>query len=401
MSLLRVGSASASFLCRPCISHARPITSIQNTACTSIARHHSSDFLQQVQETTHRVLRAFSNNNPISKKRQEISEIPQKDREAFITARRLQAILGDYNADNHNRTIGHNRKCPRCWLIEQYCICDQCPPLEDELNKGDSSHKINRIFVLMHHQEVCLSVDTSKLILTSFPQTARLVVSGMGPEYQNSMNEMLQAMKDNRGHQQRQKCLVLFPAPGAKTFAELLQSEKDDEGASSESINLDVGKASAAQDSNVAPQEEDVGWDLIVIDGTWSQARKLHDKYIPSEVNLGPRRVQLTSADVHTIGCAQTTSAITSSKSNSDRIKIAGAPSTIDGGCQLRKHPIQWREISTLEALRLLLRDILTTPAINDISIKKNIQNPSRSVWETLTIYHDIANAAARHQRGR
>ena len=379
---------------------------MSNTSCQNRARH--SACLQQVQETTHRILRAFAdnNNNSPNNKSPDISKVPQKDRETFVTALRLQAVLGDYSNDNQTNTIGKAKKCPRCWLIEQYCICDQCPPLEDELIREDSSHKINRIFVLMHHQEVCLSVDTSKLILSSFPQTARLVVSGMGPEYQDSMKEMLQAMKRNSGHQRQKKCLVLFPAPGAKPFVELLQLEKDDKGNTGKSLHLDCRTSSAAQDSNVASQDKDVGWDLVVIDGTWTQARKLHDKYIPREVDGGPRRVQLTSADVHTIGSSsvtivQTTSAASSSNNRSER---ADAPRSKDGGRQLRKHPIQWRKISTLEALRLLLRDILTqndAPELNEDTIEKNSKHPGRSVWETLTIYHDIANAAARRQRGR
>ena len=68
-----------------------------------------------------------------------------------------------------------------------------------------------------------------------------------------------------------------------------------------------------------------------------------------------------------------------------------------DARRQLRKHPIQWREISTLEALRLLLRDILT----QDDAASATVDEGQAPVWETLTIYHDTANAAARLQRGR
>ena len=433
MCLSSLGLSSSRRSLRLCIfSFSRSTTT--STRCKNIGQpqyqkrfRHDSVFLQQVEETVQRVLQAFPN---IDNK--DISKIPHNDRETILTAWRLQGILQDRHNngdDNNNMT----KKCSRCWLIEQHCICDQCPSLEEEEEDililrhqrqhqqqqyRDALHKINRIFVLMHHQEVFLSVDTSKLILSSFPQTARLVVSGMGPEYQDSMKEMLQAMKychnnNIQQQQQQQKCLVLFPTPGAVTYTELCQEiQNESNNGVSEIITAasDLsGTASADRDSIQA--DIDVGWDLIVIDGTWSQARKLHDKYIPSEANGGPRRIQLKTSDVDMVGSHSNNNNISASTITGSADSLGGDtiernfPTGNAGGRgrQLRKHPIQWREISTLEALRLLLRDILTQNDATTLYEKKPKEEVTQSttVWDILAIYHDIANAAARHQRGR
>jgi DTW domain-containing protein YfiP len=156
----------------------------------------------------------------------------------------------------------------------------------------------------MHHKEICLAVDTAKLILAAFPETCRLVVGGIGSEYQDSMKELEEAASDNH-------CLVLFPTEEAEPF-EALQKSLSDNGAAKLS-----GK-----------------WDVIVIDGTWTQAQKLCNRYIPSEQEGGPCRVRL-------------------------RDEAKGKLSDSNGdGHQLRRHPVKWREISTLEATRLLLGDM-------------------------------------------
>lgn len=318
----------------------------------STTSNHNSVFLRQVEETVNRVLEAFP-------KEIDVSSVKQEDRETLMVARRLQSILSDQGG-----------KCPRCWLREEVCICQQCPPLEAETQSVHPT--INRIFVLMHHQEICLAVDTAKLILSSFPQTARLVVSGIGPEFQDSMKEMQQAImgvdngsKDNN----HRKCLVLFPTPDAKTFEEMSVEDADE--------------SDAANPPSGAQISREGGWDLVVIDGTWSQARKLHERYIADKIDGGPRRVKLGSNDV-------------------DQIGSTGSDNGADGGRQLRKHPIQWREISTLEALRLLLRDFITHGNSTTNNNLKDVMGTTQvPVWESLAIYHDLANDAARQQRGR
>ena len=52
--------------------------------------------------------------------------------------------------------------------------------------------RVNRIFVLTHHKEIGMFVDTAKLIAMAYPQQTRLVVAGLPARYQAAMKELQQ-----------------------------------------------------------------------------------------------------------------------------------------------------------------------------------------------------------------
>lgn len=270
-------------------------------------------FLKQVETTVSRVLTRYEPDV-------EILSLPPPEREALGVAR---------NLDDRLRAFRRNNDCPRCWLQRTHCICPECPSLETPAENVALAGRINRIFVLMHHKEICLAVDTAKLILAAFPQRSRLIVGGIGPEFQESMEEFLIAMKGDS--------LVLFPSDEAKTF-DALKCEYDD----------------------------NKTFDVCVIDGTWEQARKLYKRYIPDKAESGPTRVQLSQASLRLL-------------------ESPGHNDTVSTWRQLRRHPLAWREISTLAATRLLLKDLDTDPLAD---------------WSRLASYQQKADGGAREQLG-
>ena len=164
------------------------------------------------------------------------------------------------------------------------------------------------------------------------------------------MLESVKAAKKKDG-----KCLILFPTDDSSTFEEIKEDMR----------------SKAAHDID----DIDEGWDVIVIDGTWSQARKMYTKYL-KEYNGGYLyRVQLSDTAVKALDD------IGSSSSASD--------DTIDTskGHQLRRHPIQWRAIATLEATRLLLDDMHTDGQFEEAS-------------KAMSHYQEIGNNSARTQLG-
>ena len=81
-----------------------------------------------------------------------------------------------------------------------------------------------------------------------------------------------------------------------------------------------------------------------------------------------------------------------------------------DGSHQLRRHPIEWRAISTCEATRLLLLDMEnvhvsasnTTASSSSLSSRSNQTNqPPRNRWQKMKQYQSLANRAAQKQLGR
>jgi len=347
------------------------------------------NFLWQVEESVARVLEQYTSND-----KEFVLTLPAESRESFGVARLLQKRLQSFH---------RNKDCPRCWLQRAHCICDRCPPLTNELllstkppPKGDNhpNIQIHRIFLLMHHKEICLAVDTAKLILACFPDQCRLVVAGMGPEYQASMQEMLQAMDplsvscpenhNNTSANHLHKCLVLFPTEDAKTFAEVIQAEQEK--------LLSAGQGDHNNNDNDRDKRPTTyHLDLIVLDGTWSQARKLHARYFPSTSMGGPTRVQLAS---------DTLVSLQRPPSTQDENDIDTSHPT--DGRQLRRHPIDWRTISTMEATRLLLQDMFQVQkdtASTNMDENNSDSNDDKILHQMLE-YQRIANQAARRQLG-
>jgi DTW domain-containing protein YfiP len=286
----------------------------------------ADDFLKQVEETVERVLSQADSSR-------DIMDLEPAEREALGVARHLDRRLVN---------LRRNNDCPSCWMQRKHCICQKCKPV-DTIPKS----KLGRIFLLMHHKEIGLKIDTAKLILASFPTKCRLVVGGIGPDYQDSMKELQQALEQNK------QCLVLFPDDSAKTFAEIVEQNYH-----------------CQQD--VESNEDQESWDLIVIDGTWAQARKLNARYLPEHAKGGPRRVQLSPQAVAML----------------ERETTDGSA---NAGHQLRRHSTTWRQVGTFEATRLFLRDLLLDDYPDSLPA---------TPWGQMEFYQEIANEAARKELG-
>lgn len=268
-------------------------------------------FLRQVETTVENVMQKYNGT--------DILNLPPSEREPLGVARQLQ---------NRISALKRNNDCPRCWLQRAHCVCSKCQSLE--VNNKQPISSINRLFLVMHHKEIGLAVDTAKLLLCAFPQTCRLVVGGIPAKYQASMHELQQTLVDRAD-----QCLVLFPTDHSVTYPDLMEK---------------IGEV------------PDGGWDLIVIDGTWVQARKLFSRYIAPQKSI--RTVQLTDLDVE--GLAD------------------GSKNEFHSGHQIRRHPVKWRQVSTLEATRLFLGDMMI----------------SNECLTSLSDYQQVGNLAARTQLG-
>lgn len=324
----------------------------------------TSSVLDQVEITLSRV---FSNGiTPDT----NVLDLPSNQREAVGVAINIRQRLD---------ALARSGDCRSCWLQRKHCVCSQCPPCEIDISTGQSSlSRINRLFLLTHHKEVGLVVDTAKLLLSSFPTMSKLVVGGIGEEYQASMGELLDAVNSNVDSDKRNsgktKCLVLFPSDDARIFDEIEKSSAETYYGPNDDSN-----------ASVCSNDDDDKYDVVVIDGTWQQARKLYNRYIPSEEDGGPLRVRLSEEAVAIL--------------NGDNIGTATSmEDTLDSnieqripGHQLRRHPVKWREVSTLEATRLLFRDMMG----GDVSPSSNAKP-----WDALALYQQIADDAAQRQLG-
>lgn len=264
-----------------------------------------ADTLIPIERTVHSVLDRWPADQTM------IHELHRNDRESFAIAK---------NLDQRLRSFRRNGDCGRCWLQRAHCICDQMPSLESNNQEEETTPLleglVRRMFVLTHHKEICLLVDTAKLIAASLPCTSSLVVGGIGPQFQVCMDEMLQCIQHEPS-----ACIVLYPSEDAQTYTEIING---------------AGGRSRAVPKN--------GWNVIVLDGTWEQARKMYHRYHRAS-NVGDNgallHVKLSDASLASILRAEGNDVNTSSH-----------------GMQLRRHSEQWRQISTLTATRLLLTEM-------------------------------------------
>lgn len=242
-----------------------------------------TDILKPVEDAIEQVLKHYGPDTAVK-------DVAAQERDTLGAAQYLQRRLQSFRKTSN---------CPNCWLPKSHCVCSKCTPISYK------PAKLNRIFLLMHYKELMMKVDTSKLLWACYPAETVLVVSGMGSKFQPAMAEMESAIASKR-------CLVLFPTDTARTFSDIEQE-------------MTCSKVD--------------GVDIIVIDGTWQQARRVHNRYIASEEDGGPIQVKLSE----------------------DAVAILGretADGEVNTGHQLRKHSTTWRQVATFEAARLFLRDL-------------------------------------------
>jgi len=267
-----------------------------------------------------------------------ILKLPTAEREPLGVAHFLHARLAAFKT---------NKNCRRCWLNPGQCVCSQLHSLEDALPSC-----IHRIFVLAHHREVGLLVDTAKLILTSFPESSRLIVAGIPERFQPAIREFEEAVQSNR-------TMVLFPDEGcAKTFEEWYPSTPPvADHHHQQSTTIGQQQPNRVRDNEI--------FDLVVIDGTWGQARRMYQRYIPDQ----PRRVNLSSTS------------------------LASLESPRSMGQQLRRHPVSIRQIATAHALQLLLQDVASVSIKDAAARQSTLQDLAR-----LGDFQQITNHAAQTQ---
>ena len=311
------------------------------------SHEHGPVALDEVQNTVDKVFQHYdlkASNDPLDKN--VILGLKSTERESIGVANRIRTRI---------LALDRNGDCRRCWFQKKHCICDQCIAAEDKLKlRILQNMNIRRIYLMIHHKEIGLAVDTCKYIASAYPITCRIVVNGIDELFQSSMKEMVESIRTRPN-----KCLVLFPEDDSKTFEQIYHSNVD--------MNGRIDGKSAAN--------ENTGWDVIVIDGTWSQARKMN-----SRITKTIQRVCLSDEAVQILA-----GTLNDSDFEKDEESV---------GHQLRRHPIAWRQVSTLEAVRLFIRDMA------HMSEFSTSTDDSSSPWNVLKRYQIMGDMSAKIQLG-
>lgn len=172
---------------------------------------------------------------------------------------------------------------------------------------------------------------------------------------------------------------MLFPDDAAKTFAEY-NTVSDQQQQQQQKQKLDDDKIIA-----------DTGWDIVVIDGTWQQARRIKLRYFDSNFPT----VKLSTKALALLNTPTTTAE--SQNDNNENCREPTLHNQLLPGYQLRKHSIPWKKIATFEAVRLFLVDaLLRGDDEEEDDVADDFGNDhSNAPWILVKDYVQIANTAA------
>jgi len=138
-----------------------------------------------------------------------------------------------------------------------HCICSQLQALID-YRPGDSDKGRIRWWIWMHHKEELRSSNTGKLLMRFFPGSAKFIHGD--PE---SVKELERRIHHSQNSSDT-RCVVLFPSEQSLEVSEFTDMFQ-----------------------NTGNEDEIINWDIIVIDGTWRQAKKLN-RDIPLGIDGNP-----------------------------------------------------------------------------------------------------------------
>lgn len=220
-------------------------------------------------------------------KRAELEEgVPQEERDNLLTlekVRRMRKKMGD--------EIG--QRCWVCWLLHPQCICT--PPTPPTVLENFK----HRTIVWLHCKEFGRLSNTGGLITVAFPPPqSHVLVAGLQEDEKTFLAEL---------ERDPEATFVLFPSDDALTAEEFMASVRDDAvphaaspaegagGAAARDIDGTAQLDQAQRPSGVAEEARADGskrvYTIILVDGTWQQARRLALKIPPhiKRVKLMPR----------------------------------------------------------------------------------------------------------------
>jgi hypothetical protein len=231
-----------------------------------------------------------------------------------------------------------------------------------------------------------MMIDTMKLLLCAYPNHCQIVIGGISAQYQTSMQDMEQLLSGSDPHHHNGsnhnniQTLVLFPSSDAITFPTHYHHQQQQHNHSNSKNNTD----NHTIHTPTAPGHSSTRYNIIVIDATWEQARRLYHRHIVQPIS---KRTSTSSRDnnnnnhpslVHIQLSESSLQSLLQQQSQYHQSDTTTIRTKRMMGQQLRPHPIAAREIATAHAIQLLLHDIVTTTATSTTTSIQQVEGTTR-----------------------
>ena len=163
---------------------------------------------------------------------------------------RYKALV-EFQSTRHDEFMKSRNRCPKCVLLNDFCVCGKLDDLRIDSNRY-------RVAVLMHQKEMYRSSNTVKAI--ERVMGAEVFVDGLADDNER-FNKLIAENRSNT--------IVLFPSEDASEW--------------------DTYKQASGNPERIL---------IVVVDGTWRQARRLN-YIIPAEIP----RVKITPTTLSKFLC--------------------------------------------------------------------------------------------------
>ena len=177
-----------------------------------------------------------------------LATVPERERFVATSKRRILVAL---------KTGLDDGRCPYCWVLCEVCYCSKLPEIETGINMA----------VLYHPQEFLRASSTGKTVCKVLG--AEFLLYGMH-------NDRLDQVLDD------ENTYILFPDEDAKTVPQILQTMP--------STSTTSSTLSPSNNRNIT---------VLVIDGTWGQARMLFSLIKKTKGKIKAVRISTDIAEDH------------------------------------------------------------------------------------------------------
>jgi len=205
---------------------------------TEVLTSNPNKWFQEIVELGDTCVAQGDYQNDTRKFREALALMPDDEKLETVM---LQHIWGK-SLGTKRKKVRKDMQCKWCWLQMDHCLCSSLPISQYPLKR-------TKIIMLLHYKEYRRASNTAKIIMHTLPTQPIYLYA-----YKKHMQELENELAKTK------KAFVLFPSDRAVTFQQHFAEFQPNE----------------IQSENALLGSEEDPLTIVVVDGTWRDARKIY-----------------------------------------------------------------------------------------------------------------------------